>query len=65
MNSENDWVKLSELIPWEAVETRYKKRFVNNGHPAHSVRGALGSLIIKQRLQRSDEWTVKHVSENP
>ena len=25
----------------------------------------MGALIIKQRLQCSDEWTVRHVSENP
>jgi hypothetical protein len=65
LNAENDWVKLAQIIPWESIEERYKKRFVNNGHPAHSARRALGALIIKQRLQCSDEWTVKHVSENP
>ena len=64
LNPENDWVKLSKLIPWEKVEEKYAERFVNNGHPAHPVRVALGALIIKQRLTCSDEWTVRHVSEN-
>jgi len=26
---------------------------------------ALGALLIKQRLRCSDEWTVRHISENP
>jgi len=65
LNPENDWVKLAQLIPWVEIEEKYAARFVNNGHPAHPVRIALGSLIIKQRLGCSDEWTVKHVSENP
>ncbi len=65
LNPENDWVKLAELIPWEMVEEKYAARFTNNGHPAHPARMALGALIIKQRMKCSDEWTVKHVSENP
>jgi ribosomal protein L34E len=65
LNAENDWVKLAELIPWDKVEERYAKKFVNNGHPAHPARIALGALVIRQRLACSDDWTVKHVSENP
>ena len=65
LDSENEWVKLAGLIPWDTVERAYAKQFVDNGHPAHSARIALGALIIKQRLRCSDEWTVRHVSENP
>ena len=65
LDSENEWVKLAGLIPWDTVEREYAKQFVDNGHPAHSARIALGALIIKQRLRCSDEWTVRHVSENP
>lgn len=65
LDPENDWVKLAGLVPWDEAETEYAKQFVDNGHPAHSVRIALGALIIKQRLKCSDEWTVRHVSENP
>lgn len=65
LDSENEWVKLAGLIPWDTVERAYAKQFVDNGHPAHSARIALGALIIKQRLKCSDEWTVRHVSENP
>ena len=57
LDSENEWVKLAGLIPWDTVERAYAKQFVDNGHPAHSARIALGALIIKQRLRCSDEWT--------
>lgn len=65
LNKENDWVKLSTIIPWDKVEDIYAKQFVNNGHPAHPARRALGALIIKQRLKCSDQWLVKQVEENP
>ena len=65
LDPENEWVKLAGLVPWDTVEREYAKQFVDNGHPAHSARIALGALIIKQRLKCSDEWTVRHVSENP
>ncbi len=65
LNPENDWVKLADLIAWDKVEEKYASRFVNNGHPAHPARMALGALIIRQRMKCSDMWTVKHVSENP
>ena len=55
----------SGLVPRDEAEEAYAKQFVNNGHPAHPARIALGALIIKQRLKCSDEWTVRHVSENP
>ncbi len=65
LGPENEWVKLANLVPWSVAEAEYAKQFVNNGHPAHSVRLALGALIIKQKLRCSDEWVVRHVSENP
>ncbi len=65
LDPENDWVKLAALVPWEVAEERYAARFVNNGHPAHPARMALGALLIQRRLKCSDQWLVKHVGENP
>lgn len=65
LSPENDWVKLAEIVPWDRIEEKYAAKFVNNGAPAHPVRVALGALLVKQRLKCSDEWTVKHISENP
>lgn len=65
LNTENEWVILAENIPWDKIEDIYARQFVNNGHPAHPARMAFGALIIKQTLNCSDEWTVRHISENP
>ncbi len=65
LDPENDWVKLAALVPWDVAEERYAARFVNNGHPAHPARMALGALLIQRRLKCSDQWLVKHISENP
>lgn len=65
LDKNNEWVKLPEIVPWDEAEGLYAQQLVNNGHPAHPARIALGALIIKQKLKCSDEWTVRHVSENP
>lgn len=65
LDRENGWVKLAALVPWDVAEERYAARFVNNGHPAHSARMALGALLIQRRLKCGDQWLVKHIGENP
>ena len=65
LDQENDWVKLAQIVPWETIAEEYAAQFVNNGHPAHPSRMAFGALVIKQRMKCSDEWVVKHISENP
>ena len=65
LDPENEWVKLANLVPWDVAEREYAKQFVDNGHPAHPARIALGSQIIKQKLRCSDDWVVRHVNENP
>lgn len=65
--SNNRWVKLSKLIPWDDVEKLYSSQLSNSGMgaPALSVRMALGALIIKERLRVSDEEAVEQIRENP
>ena len=65
LDQENDWVQLAKIVPRETIEEGYAAQFVNNGHPAHPSRMAFGALVIKQRMKCSDEWVVKHISENP
>ncbi len=65
LDSQNRWVKMAELIPWDIAEDNYAKNFVNNGHPAHSARCAYGALILKQMLKCSDDELVENVKENP
>lgn len=62
----NRWVKLADVIPWHVAETMYAKNFMSKrGAPALTVRMALGSLIIKEKLGLSDVETVEQIKENP
>ena len=67
LRSDNRWVKLAKFIPWDEFEPDYIKSASKSslGPPAKSVRVALGSLIIKERLGTSDEETVEQIRENP
>ena len=62
----NRWITLSEIIPWEDFEKEYSLNFSKTrGAPSLSFRIALGSLIIKERLNLSDVETVEQIEENP
>ena len=66
LNKENQWVKLAKMIPWGKLEEDYAKQFSDRTrNPACSFRMALGSLIIKEKYQFSDEATVEHITMNP
>lgn len=65
LRSDNRWVRLSKLIPWDEIEARYAQKFQSRtGPPALNARIAVGSLIIKEKLQLSDEETVEQIREN-
>jgi len=63
----NRWVKLSALVPWAEFERCYRDSFVGSGMgaPAKSGRIAYGALLIKERLNITDEETVEQILENP
>lgn len=67
LNENNRWVKLTQIVPWAYVEKKYAKSFRNTfqGQKAVSIRMALGSLIIQERLQLSDRDTLEQITENP
>ncbi len=67
LSATNRWVKKAELIPWEELEPLYEATLSGSdrGAPALSFRIALGSQIIKETLQLSDEETVEQIYENP
>lgn len=67
LKSSNRWVVLAKKIPWNEFEDLYAANFASSGQgaPAFSVRIALGALIIKEKLQLSDEEAVLHIEENP
>lgn len=66
LNENNRWVVLSRRIPWSKLEEDYADNFSDdNGAPAKSVREALGSLIIKEKLDISDREVLAQICENP
>jgi IS5 family transposase len=64
LNADNRWVKLAQIIPWEAIEEKYAKLYSEVGTPAKPIRMALGALIIKERCKYSDEELVEQITEN-
>ncbi len=67
LKSDNRWVKLAKMIPWEEFEESYAKNFAESGQgaPAYPVRVALGALILKEKLKVSDQEAVCQIEENP
>jgi IS5 family transposase len=67
LNAENRWVKLASFVPWEIFENKYAEQFseAGIGAPAKSFRIALGSLLIKEKLNITDEETIEQIRENP
>jgi hypothetical protein len=66
LRSDNRWIRLAKIIPWEELETHYACLFSKDmGAPAKTFRMALGSLIIKEKLNITDEETVEQIRENP
>jgi len=64
LNPENRWVKLAEVIPWDALSIPYRRRMsAEQGRPAKSARLVIGALIIKHKLNLSDEETVRQIQE--
>ena len=65
LNSNNRWIKLHDLIPWEELENIYKKYFSELGRPGKDSQLINGLMIVKHQKVSSDEETVKDFLENP
>lgn len=67
LNSSNRWVQMSAMIPWDILDEKYNAQFQNKkvGNPAKAARMALGSHIIKEKFNISDQETVEHIKESP
>jgi IS5 family transposase len=66
MDENNRWVKLSELIPWEALARGYNQSLSESrGRKGLDARMAIGAVIIKHKLSLSDRETVAQIQENP
>lgn len=63
--ADNRWVKLSRIIPWDDLAKSYYKSLSNDqGRPGIDARRIIGALIIKHKLNLSDEETVLQIQEN-
>ena len=66
LDKSNRWIKMANTVPWYEAELLYAKKFPSKrGAPALTVRMALGSLIIKEKLGLSDDETIEQIKENP
>ena len=65
LRSNNRWVRMAKMIPWNRIEAIYAEPFSTMGSPAVNARIALGSLIVKAKLGLTDRETVEQIQENP
>ena len=66
LNATNRWVKWSEIIPWDGLAVGYYRTMNSDkGRPCKDARLVIGALIIKHKLNLSDEETVMQIQENP
>jgi len=61
----NRWVRLSSITPWDELVREYVKSLnPKYGSPGLNPRVAVGSLIVKHKLNLSDEETIRTIQEN-
>ena len=66
LESKNRWVQLAAMVPWQRFEKQYASLFSpDRGSPAKPFHMAFGALILKERLNCSDEELVEQIRENP
>jgi transposase, IS5 family len=65
LTSNNRWVKLSRILPWDSIVKPYDAQFKSEeGRPPISGRIVLGAVIIKHMLNLSDRETIQQIQEN-
>lgn len=66
LDTENRWVLLSRVIPWDRFADLYYKNFkTNRGAPTKDARLVLGVVIIKHMLKLDDVGVIEIIQENP
>lgn len=67
LNKSNRWVELGDTLPWDEIEKLYNKRLNNGKRGAgnKSARMIVGALVIKHKMNLSDEETILAIQENP
>ncbi len=67
LDPNNDWIKLSKLVPWREFDLKYADNFRSKkDQRAIDSRMALGALLIKPAYKTlSDEDITKEIAMNP
>lgn len=67
LNKTNRWVILGDNLPWGEIEKTYNSRLDNRRKGAGNkpARMVIGAMIIKHKLNLSDEETIEMIQENP
>jgi hypothetical protein len=65
LDQNNQWIKLSDIIPWDELEEIYRKYFSSVGRRAKDSRFINGLIIVKHKRCLSDEDVVEEFLENP
>lgn len=61
----NRWIKMAAQVDWEKFEKIYAKTFATIGRPGKDARLVIGALILKHKLDVSDEEMTQQITENP
>lgn len=63
----NRWVRMGDELPWDEIERYYNSRLNNRymGAGNKPARMIVGALIVKHKMNLSDEETILAIQENP
>lgn len=65
LTTENRWVKMAHMVPWDNIIGHYDKLFQSaEGRPPISGRVILGAMMIKHIETLTDRRTIEHIQEN-
>ena len=67
LDKHNRWVVLGDMLPWAALEKVYNSKLHNDERGAGNkpARMVIGAMVIKHKLNLSDEETIQIIRENP
>jgi len=66
LRTDNRWVQLTRIMPWEKIDQIYSVNFKESrGQIAKSSRLAFAALYIQRQLAITDEETVNQIQETP
>jgi hypothetical protein len=67
LSKTNRWVQLGDTLPWAEIERLYNHRLNNGKRGAGNkpARMIIGALLIKHKMNLSDEEAILAIQENP